>query len=255
MYANDGAAAPSEQCRLEQMITTDAIIEPVRSRLALREGWARSWTTAWSIDGDEVTWPVRDLMAVPLFSSQPVRRFTWRARQRHRPGLQFLVSTGRHHGFESLEEGRLLLALDFLRVQEVLPQPFRMAFAHDAGRAEHTPDFLAVMADGTRWLFDVRPRHLVKEADELKFAAAAEVALSCGWRYAVVVGWQRHVWSVLDALSSQRRPLSDPFQLQEEVLQEAARGPVTFSELVSRTSLPVVARAHTLHLLWHRRLG
>jgi hypothetical protein len=44
---------------------------------------------------------------------QPWRHFGWRTRQRHRPGLQFLVSTGRHHGFESLEEQRFLLALDF----------------------------------------------------------------------------------------------------------------------------------------------
>jgi hypothetical protein len=54
---------------------------------------------------------VRDLAAVPVLSSEPVLHFTWRARQRHRPGLQFMVSTGRHHGFESLEEQRLPLVL------------------------------------------------------------------------------------------------------------------------------------------------
>ncbi|MFD9226127.1 TnsA-like heteromeric transposase endonuclease subunit [Streptomyces sp. NPDC060064] len=198
---------------------------------------------------------MRDLAAVPMLSSQPVRRFTWRARQRHRPGLQFMVSTGRHHGFESLEEQRLLLVLDFLQVQEVLPQPFRMEFAHDQGRSEHTPDFLAVMADGSRWLFDVRPGCLVKEADALKFAASVEAAFSCGWRYAVVTGWLRHVLSVLDALSAQRRRLDDPLGLQAEVMAGTAAGPVAFGELVRRTSLPAVARAHALHLLWHRRLG
>ncbi|MGV4987155.1 TnsA-like heteromeric transposase endonuclease subunit [Streptomyces sp. NRAIS4] len=198
---------------------------------------------------------MRDLAAVPLLRSQPVRRFTWRARQRHRPGLQFLVSTGRHHGFESLEEQRLLLILDFLRVQEVLPQPFRGEFAQAEGRTEHTPDFLAVMADGSRWLFDVRPGHLIKEADALKFAAAAEAAFASGWRYAVVTGWPRHVWSVLDALSAQRWHLDDLLGLQAEVLREAAAGPTTFGELVCHTSLPAVARAHALHLLWHRRLG
>jgi hypothetical protein len=31
-----------------------------------------------------------------------VRGFTWRAGQRHRPGLQYLLATGRMHGFESL---------------------------------------------------------------------------------------------------------------------------------------------------------
>jgi hypothetical protein len=64
----------------------------------------------------------------------PVRRFTWRQRQRHRPGLQFMVSTGRLHGFESLEERSLLLALDFLgEVEEVLSQPFRLKFEAAGG--------------------------------------------------------------------------------------------------------------------------
>ncbi|MEU9032131.1 hypothetical protein AB0D46_32450 [Streptomyces sp. NPDC048383] len=87
------------------------------------------------LEGGEVVWPVRHLESVPVLDSRPVRRFTWRARQRHCPGLQFMVSTGRHHGFESLEEQRLLLALDFLTVVEVLPQPFRLDFEHRGGAA------------------------------------------------------------------------------------------------------------------------
>ncbi|WP_030826949.1 hypothetical protein [Streptomyces hygroscopicus] len=101
----------------------------------------------------------------------------------------------------------------------------------------------------------MRPGHLIKEADALKFAAAAEVAFASGWRYAVVPGWRRHVWSVLDALSAQRRHLDDPLGLQAEVLRGAGAGPTTFGELVRRTSLPAGARAHALHLLWHRWLG
>jgi hypothetical protein len=57
--------------------------------------------------------PGEDLGKVLAGGCQPWRHFGWRTRQRHRPGLQFLVSTGRHHGFESLEEQRFLLALDF----------------------------------------------------------------------------------------------------------------------------------------------
>lgn len=89
-----------------------------------------------------------------------------RARQRHRPGLWFTVSRGRLHGFESLEEARLLLALDFVRVAEVLPQLFRLTFEHAGGCAHHTPGFLGIMPDGGRWLFDVRPRRLIEDAVE-----------------------------------------------------------------------------------------
>jgi hypothetical protein len=58
------------------------------------------------------------------------------AAQRHRPGLQFMVSTGRHHGFESLEEARVLLALDFAGdVTDVVSQPLKLRFGTSA---EHT---------------------------------------------------------------------------------------------------------------------
>lgn len=89
-----------------------------------------------------------------------------------------MVSTGGHHEFESLEEQRLLLALDFLRMREVLPQPFRLSLEHSEGRAKHIPDFLAVMADDGRWVLDVSPRTRIGEDNELKFAATSELAMA-----------------------------------------------------------------------------
>jgi len=86
---------------------------------------------------------------------------------------------GQHHGFESLEEARLLLALDFTgRVSEVVSQPFRLRFTTSGGAAEHVPDVLAVIDDGT-WLFDVRPADRIGVDDRAKFAASAELALAC----------------------------------------------------------------------------
>jgi hypothetical protein len=50
-------------------------------------------------------------------------------------------------------------------VEEVLPQPFLLRFGTAAGQfRRHVPDFLAVLRDGSRWLFDVRPAELVEEA-------------------------------------------------------------------------------------------
>jgi hypothetical protein len=187
----------------------------------------------------------------------PVRRFTWRQRQRHRPGLQFMVSTGRLHGFESLEERSLLLALDFTgTVEEVLSQPFRLEFETAGGdRGEHIPDFLAVFRDGSRWLLDVRPAGRIEDDDAVKFAAAAEAALEAGWRYSVVAGWRPHVLSALDALSAQRRELEDRLGLEDELFRAVADGPAAFGDMVAATRLPAVARAHALHLLWRRQLG
>jgi hypothetical protein len=246
----------SDLCGLDELFAAYEIGGEARQCLALGPGWPRRWTAYWRVSGGAVACPVRDLESVPVLGCEPVRRFTWRPRQRHRPGLQFLVSTGRHHGFESLEEQRLLLALDFVGdVVEVLPQPFRLCFASADGRGEHVPDFLAVLRGGGRWLFDVRPAALVGEADAVRFAAAGEAALACGWRYAVVAGWRAHVIGVLDALSAQRRPLEDPLGLRDELLAAVAAGARPFGELVAATSMPAVSRAQALHLLWHRRLG
>jgi hypothetical protein len=248
---------PSDSCSVADLHTPYRLDAEVRAELRLEAGWARRWTAAWRFHGAqaEVVCPVQGLTSVPLAGCEPVRRFTWRPRQRHRPGLQFLVSTGRHHGFESLAEQRLLLALDFAGgVIDVLSQPFRLRFATTTGWREHTPDFLVVSQAG-RWLFDVRPAERIGEDDQVCFAAADEAALASGWRYEVVTGWWPHVLAALDTLASQRRDLDDRLGLQGELCKAVQAGPRPFGELAAATSLPAVARAHALHLLWHRQLG
>lgn len=208
----------------------------------------------WQVAAAPVVVAVQDAAGWPVPGCAPVRRFSWRTRQRHRPGLQFMVSTGRHHGFESLAEQQVLVALDFLGVVDLLSQPFELRFALADGWASHVPDFLVVARDGV-WLVNVRPAGRVRDADRRCFAAAAEVALCAGWRSVVVSGWRANVPAALDAMSAQRRRLDDPLGLQAQLLVAAACGPLTFAALVAATSLPTVARAHALHLLWHRRLG
>jgi hypothetical protein len=246
----------SDLCSLEVLFAAFGVHKRFRGALGLGPGWSREWTATLRVNGGDVACAVRDLPSVPLTGCEPVRRFGWRSRQRHRPGLEFMVSTGRLHGFESLEERNLLLVLDFTGdVAEALAQPFRFRFQARDGHGEHIPDFLAVFKDGSRWLLDVRPAGLVEDEDAVRFAAAAEVALAAGWRYSVVGGWRPHVLSVVDALSSQRRALQDPLGLQGQLLKAARENARPFGELAGGTSLPAVARAHALHLLWHRRLG
>ncbi len=244
----------SDECKLTELISTFDPSRDHHARLVLGEGWTRQWVTTWQLDGGQVVWPVRELKSVPVLESRPVRGFTWRARQLHRPGLEFMISTGRMHGFESLEERGLLRALDFFQAREVLPQPFRLDFEHTGGRSAHIPDFLAVMPGGI-WLFDVRPAALVKDEDAVKFAATWEMATAAGWRHSVVAGWRPHVESVLDGLSARRRPRTDPLGLQGELLAVAAEGPMGFGKLVEATAWPALARAEAVHLLWHRRIG
>ncbi|WP_371476404.1 hypothetical protein [Kitasatospora sp. NBC_00315] len=44
-------------------------------------------------------------------------------------------------------------------------------------------------------------------------------------------------------------------ELQEEMLGRLERGSARFGDLVGATAMPVVARAHALHLLRWRRIG
>lgn len=165
-----------------------------------------------------------------------------------------MVSTGRLHGFESLQEAQVLLALDFAgEVIEVLPQPLRLVFYTVGGQREHTPDFLVLTRTGVR-LIDVRPAELIKDKDRESFAAAGELARACGRHFTVAAGWRGHVPVTLDWLSSRRRPLSDPLGLEPGLPAGVAKGR-TFGELAESSACPPVARAQLLHLLWHRRIG
>jgi hypothetical protein len=248
-------AIPSWTCGVVDLAEPVAVEDRARAVLGLGEGWAGRWTTTWRVAGADVVCPVRDLGSFPVAGCEPVRRFSWRTDQRHRPGLEFLVSTGRHHGFESIAEQRLLLALDFAgEVTDVLAQPHRMRFRTETGWFEHVPDFLAVTRGGT-WLFDVRPAGRVEQDDLVKFAASAEAALSAGWRYLVVGGWRRQVVATLDTVASQRRPVADPLGIQGALLAGVAAGPRRFGDLVGGVALPALGRAQALHLVWRRRLG
>lgn len=252
--AVDDGQLPSVRVSLVDLVVPFALTDLDRASLRLGSGWAKRWTIGFATAEGTATYPVAELSGSCLPGAEPVRRFSWRTRQRHRPGLQYLVSTGRHHGFESLAEQRLLLALDFVGVEDVLSQPFELRMTTTDGWARHVPDFLAIGRDAV-WLVDVRPANRVKPEDRMRFAATAEVALVLGWRFAVVTGWRPRVIGTIDALSAQRRPLADPLGLQRQLLDRAEHGPVCFEDLVGVTSLPAVARAHALHLIWHHRLG
>ncbi|MEV6637899.1 TnsA-like heteromeric transposase endonuclease subunit [Actinoplanes sp. NPDC051470] len=223
--------------------------------LLVTPGWARRWTATWRVNGAEIVCPVRDMASVPPGRVEPLRRFAWRTGQRHRPGLQYLVSIGRHHGFESMAEQRLLLALDFVPgLLDVYSQPLLLRYGTRAGWRRHVPDFLTVTNGGTT-LIDVRPGARITGEDREAFAATAEAALAVGWCYLVVPGWRAQVMTTIDALSAQRRQLHDPLGVIAVLLAAVGQRGSTVGQLVAGCTMPALGRAFVVHLLWHRRLG
>jgi hypothetical protein len=49
--------------------------------------------------------------------------------------------------------------------------------------------------------------------------------------------------------------MSHLLELQDQMLGLLEVGGMAFGDLTGATPLPKVARAHALHLLWHRRIG
>ncbi|MGY2151362.1 TnsA-like heteromeric transposase endonuclease subunit [Nocardia gipuzkoensis] len=245
----------SHTCRWTELAVPAEVSDKARSRLRLEPGWMKSWSVTCRYSGGEVSAPVRDLGSLPTVGREPMRRFSWRRGQRHRSGLQYLISTGRHHGYESLAEARLLLMLDFAgEVTEVLAQPLRLRYSTDGELVNHTPDYLACTAGGGVWLIDVRPADRIRAEDEVGFAATAEVAALHGWGYMVVGGWNQHAAMTVDTLSAQRRPLDDRLGMIDMLLATVDK-PLRFGELAAATPAPAIARAFLVNLLWHRRLG
>ncbi|MBT2396781.1 TnsA-like heteromeric transposase endonuclease subunit [Streptomyces sp. ISL-100] len=253
--SESGAAAWSDACRLQDLACLYTGYADYAQHLDLGEKWPVRWSTTWKFGRTPTSNPVRDLADVDILRSVPVRRFTWRTGQHHRPGLEYLVTTDRHHGFESYEEECLLLVSDFAAgLAEALSQPFRLRFYAGGREVNHTPDFL-LMTESGPFLVDVRPADRIRSEDALKFAATSEIALATGWRYGVVTGWHRHVLETVDALSAERRSLTDPLGIHRQLHAALEYGPLPYGDLVDRCVLPAVARAHVLHLLWHRHLG
>jgi hypothetical protein len=245
----------SDRCRLDDLYVEFEIDAAARAVLRCEAGWTRSWSAEFRLSADMVEVPVAALDGVDPAGLGPVRAFSWSRRQRHRPGLQFMVCTGRHHGFESLEEQKLLLAVDFAgAARVVVSQPLRLWFETGEGKVSHIPDFL-VAGDGGVRVFDVRPAERIREPDRVAFAAMAEAAMAAGWGYRVVGDWHHQVMTGLDALSAQRREVADPLGIQDELMLAASSRSCRFGDLVGVGRLAGVRRAHALHLLWERRLG
>ncbi|MFD7628972.1 hypothetical protein ACFV7Q_23565 [Streptomyces sp. NPDC059851] len=89
----------------------------------------------------------------------------------------------------------------------------------------------------------------------MKFAATARAVAAAGWAYVLVAGWRPRAVEAVEVLAGRRRAMQTPLGCQKVLLAAAQAGPMDLAQLAATTGMPAVARAHLLHLLWHRRLA
>jgi hypothetical protein len=83
--------------RLDNLILAAEVPDSVRDQLSLRR--SRRSTAVRRYADSEITCGAGDLVSISVHGSLPMRRFAWRKRQRHRPGLGSVMLPD--NGFDS----------------------------------------------------------------------------------------------------------------------------------------------------------
>lgn len=221
---------------------------------SLAAAWGDGWADRWSVQrldsslAEVVTTVARTTTAL-FHDAESVRRMSNRYSQRHRTGIEFMASTGRHHVFESLTEQGVLKQIDMSLPVDVVSQPFWLHWHDGAKRRRHAPDFLVTERHGTT-VVNVRPDGMVKDDDAEQFTALSAVAARLGWRHVVVGGFRRPHSVNVEALSSARRTPHDPLGLATAMHEALSRGPQPFGAVVAATDAPALARSVLMGMIW-----
>lgn len=208
---------------------------------------------AWKKDNLTYEAPAnKELLNRDLFLADRYRIPHSYPKQRNQHGFYLFSQTFTHIWHESRFESHMLTLLDFTQnIVAIASQPVELTFA-DGGR--HTPDYLALLADGRQVLYDVRPRRLVGDAALVQFAKTEAVCDTVGWRYVVLTELAPIEKANLVFLRHFAHPLFMPPEEAVRTLLEGFDDPLGFLEAASLLGLESVAhgRSALLHLLWKR---
>lgn len=195
-----------------------------------------------------------------LVFCHPVRDFSRRHGQSHKPKAHYSHTVGDHIACESQHESRFVTLADWHpNVVHIAAQPFTIVFEHGHEFASHTPDFAIILRDGLIVIVDVKwPSRAFEEATVRRHEAVGAVLAKAAMQHVVFVDEARVVTDNLANFAGARVPQAMLGELAPKLLA-LARSPIPVSRLLElgtsvhqiphRISLVVVRR-----LLWERQL-
>ncbi|WEG08642.1 TnsA-like heteromeric transposase endonuclease subunit [Microbacterium horticulturae] len=208
-------------------------------------------TVEWIRDGERFRDAVSPaLLQRGLYQAARIRTGKNYQRRVNYEGYYWCAATEAQVWFESLLERSVLMLLDHAAdIMAVSSQPMRLT----VGEHSHIPDYLAMHADGSQTVIDVKPARRVERARD-QFEMTAKVCAAVGWGYRVHTELSEQQRTNLEFLSYFKNPVYAPTGHASALVDAAFRDGLTFGELA--VAVPAArladARAIALHMLWSR---
>lgn len=200
-----------------------------------------------------------DLTAELLRAAHPMREFSRRLTQEHKPVAVWTHTNGSLVGAESHLERDFVTLADFHpAVQYIGGQPFTLAFAPGAPCKLHTPD-LVLLGDGLPPLVvDVKnPEEAATQKWQERAAVIRDVLAEAGIGYETWTGMPRLMQANLENFTEARVPEAS-YRRWAPVGQELCSQPMPVVELVARVATqgyePGFALMLIRRMLWRRDL-
>lgn len=195
-----------------------------------------------------------DLLSKQLYLGAPVRSPHRYPRQRNYLGYYYFSKTGQYVWHESLLEAAALRQLDFEHdIVAIAAQPMTIHFGDGSW---HVPDYLALHADGTQIVYDVKPSSLMKDKVLEQFIKTRDICEAVGWGYAICNELEPLANRNLKWLSNFKHVGYHPANMGatgiRHLLSSAATKPMTVGDAARLIGAPTMAHARSgiYHLIW-----